>query len=172
MSDESPAATRTPATVWIVIAVLAAVVVFSSTLAVIEWRRADNLRHKENLRRTAATAAAQFGTALYNYDFNDLPGARARVLRLATAKYAKGYDAASPAQQATITRLKVREAGKVTGAFLTDVVGDRAAAVVILDTALQSTEGTRRSVSYLDLALVRQGSAWKVDTAKPVTVAP
>jgi Mce-associated membrane protein len=172
MSDESPAATRTPATVWIVIAVLAGVVVFTSTLAVIEWRRADDLHHAATLRRTAASTAAQFGAALYTYDYNDLAAARARVVALATPAYAKGYDASSPPQQETITRLKAKESAKVTGVFLTDVVRDRVAGVVILGTALQSTAGARSSTTYLDVALVRQGSVWKVDTARPVPVAP
>jgi hypothetical protein len=60
----------------------------------------------------------------------------------------------------------------VTGVFLTDVVRHRAAAVVIVNTALQSTAGTRTSLSYLDVALVRQGATWKVDTARAVPVPP
>jgi len=39
--------------------------------------------------------------------------------------------------------------------------------VVILNTALQSTGGNRTSIQYLDVALVREGGAWKVATARP-----
>jgi Mce-associated membrane protein len=124
------------------------------------------------LRSTAASTAGQFGLALFTYDYTDLPGASARVLRFATPSYAKGYDAASPPQQATIVQLKARESAKVTGVFLTDVVKDRAAAVVIVNTTLQSTGGTRSSLSYLDVALVRKGMAWKVDTARAVPLPP
>jgi Mce-associated membrane protein len=173
MTDDTSAldvrTTRTPAAVWIVMAVLAAVVVFTSTLALIFWRRADDLRNKENARRSAESTAAEFGAALYTYDFNDLASARARVLKLATSDYAKGYDATSKAQQDTITQLKAKEQAKVTGVFLTDVVKDRVAAVVILDSALQSTAGNRSSVTHLDVALVRQGSTWKVATARPAS---
>lgn len=173
MSDPAPdrAAGRVPTAIWIVIAVLAAALVFTTTLALIQWRRADDLRHKEAVHRAAESTAAGFSAALYTYDYNDLAGAKARVLRFATPKYAKDYDATSPAQQETITRLKARESAKVAGVFLTDVVGDRAGAVVILDTSLQSTAGNRTSISYLDVALVRQGGTWKVETARPVTPA-
>ena len=163
---------RTHTTVWIVIAVLGAALVFTATLAVIQWRRADHLRHAASARKAAASTAAQFGVSLYSYDYSDLASARARVLRFATAKYAKGYDASIQQQQETITRLKARESAKTAGVFLTDVVGNRVAGVIILDTAVQSTAGNRTSINYLDLALVREGSTWKVDTARPVTVAP
>jgi Mce-associated membrane protein len=174
MTDPAPDrvdAPRTPAAVWIVMAVLAAGLVFTSTLAVIQWRRAGDLRHTESLRRTAASTAANFGVALYSYDYNDLAAAKAKVLQYASPAYAKGYAATSPPQQETIVRLKAKESAKAAGVFLTDVVGGRVAAVVILDTTLQSAAGNRTSISYLDVALLRQGSTWKVDTAKPVTVA-
>jgi Mce-associated membrane protein len=174
MSDpaaESAAPTRTPTWVWIVIAVLGAAVVFTTTFALIQRGQADDLRHKESLRRTAASTAAQFAGALYTYDYSDLAAAKARVLQFATAAYAKGYAASSPAQQETIAKLKAKESAKVTGVFLSDVVGNRVAGVVILNTTLQSSAGNRASTSYLDVALVRQGSTWKVDTAKPVPIA-
>src|SRR6266568_1063829 len=117
-------------------------------------RGANDLRHTERLRSTAASTAGQFGLALFTYDYTDLPGARARVLRFATPSYAKGYDASSPPQQATIVQLKARESARVTGVFLTDVIKDRAAAVVIVATTLQATTGPRSSLSYLDVALV------------------
>ena len=170
MSDEvsaPPALSRTPTAVWIVTAILAAVVVFTTTLAVIEWRRANDVDHTESLRRQAASTAAQFGTALYTYDYKDLAAAKARVLSFASAAYAKGYDATSGAEKDTITKLQARQSARPSGVFLTDVVKGKVAAVVILNTALQSTAGNRTSVQYLDVALVRQGGAWKVATAQP-----
>jgi Mce-associated membrane protein len=162
---------RTSTAVWIVIAVLAALLVFTATLSLIEWRRASDLKQADSRRRTAAATAAQFGTALFTYDYNDMAAAKAKVLRLATPAYAKGYDASSAAEQATIVQLKARETAKASGVFLTDVVKDRAAAVVVLNSALQSASGNRSSVTYLDVALVRQGSAWKVDSARAVPIA-
>ncbi|MBV8304245.1 MAG: hypothetical protein JOZ04_08540 [Acidimicrobiia bacterium] len=167
--QERPAATHT--VVWIVIAVLTAGLVFAGTLAVIEWRRAGDLRDAANQRRAAASTAAEFGTALFTYDYTDLAAAKARVLGLATANYAKGYAASSAAEQATITSLKARERARASGVFLTDVVKNRAAAVVVLNSALESASGNRSSVTYLDEALVRQGSTWKVDAARAIPVA-
>ena len=161
---------RTSIAVWIVIAVLAALLVFTATLSVIEWRRAGDLRNSDSRRRSAAATAAQFGTALFTYDYNDLAGAKARVVRLATPAYAKGYDASSAAEQATITKLKARETARASGVFLTDAVKNRVAAVVVLNSSLQSASGNRSSVTYLDVALVRQGGTWKVDAARAVPV--
>ena len=161
---------RTSTAVWIVIAILGALLVFTATLSVIEWRSASNLRQADSRRRAAAATAAEFGTALFTYDYNDLAAAKAKVLALATPEYAKGYDASSAAEQATITQLKARETAKASGVFLTDVVKNRAAAVVVLNSALQSASGNRSSVTYLDVAMVRQGSGWKVDAARAVPV--
>ena len=168
--EDRPA--RTPTAMWIVIAVLAAGLVFTATLALLQWRRAGDLRHAASVRKAAASTTAQFASALYTYDYNDLAGARARVLRFATPKYAKGYDATSAPQQDTITKLKAREAARVTGVFLTDVVKDHVAGVAILDTTAQTTAGSRRATNYLDVALVRQGGTWKVDAARAVPLAP
>jgi Mce-associated membrane protein len=159
-----------PTAAWLALAVLAAGLVFTTTLALIQWRQANGLRHTESVRRTAASTAGQFGLALFTYDYTDLKGARDRVLRFATPSYAKGYDASSPREQATIVQLKARESARVTGVFLTDVVRNRAAAVVIVSATVQAATGTRSSVSYLDVALVRQGGAWKVDTARAIPV--
>ena len=168
--EDRPARTRTA--VWVVIAVLGAGLVFTATLALIQWRKAEDLRHAASVRKAAASTAAQFAASLYTYDYKDLAGARARVLRFATPKYAKGYDAASSPQQQTITKLQAREAGRVTGAFLTDVVHDHVAGVLIVETTAQSTAGSQRATNYLDVALVRQGGSWKVDAARAVPLAP
>jgi Mce-associated membrane protein len=171
-TSPDPATTRTPMWAWIVIAVLGAALVFTATLSVIEWRRASDLRQADSRRQAAAMTASQFGTALFTYDYNDLAAAKARIVRLVTPAYAKGYDASSPAEQATITRLKARQTAKASGVFLTDVVKDHVAAVVVLNSSLQSAGGNRNSVTYLDVALVRQGSAWKVNVARAVPVSP
>ena len=146
---------------------LAAVLVFTSTFAVLEWRRADRSAHTLSGREAVAALAGQFGVDLFTYDYTDFAAGRARVLKLASANYAKRYDAANgPALQATVTKLKVRASAKVARIFTTTVYGAQAEAVVALDTRLQSTEGTRQSLTYLELALVRQGGRWKVDAAK------
>jgi Mce-associated membrane protein len=173
MSDpasESAAPTRTPVWVWIVIALLGAALVFTTTYALIQRSHANDLRHAASLRNAAVSTAGQFGAALFTYDYNDLPAARTRVLKFATPAYAKGY-AATPQQAEAITKLKAKESAKVRGVFLTPVDGNHVAAIVTLDTALQSTQGNPTSTIYLDVTLVRQGSAWKVDTAKPLPVA-
>ncbi|MBV9410331.1 MAG: hypothetical protein JO148_01935, partial [Acidimicrobiia bacterium] len=120
MSDpaaESAAPTRIPLWVWIVIVVLGAALVFTTTFAVLQKGKADDLRHAASLHDTAVSTAGQFGSALFTYDYNDLPAARDRVLKFATAAYAKGY-AATPQQQEAIASLKAQESAKVRGVFL------------------------------------------------------
>src|SRR5437667_5111844 len=78
---------------WIGLAVLAAGLVFTSTVALIQWRRADDLRHTERVRRAAASTAGQFGAALFTYDYTDLQAAKARVLGLASPRFATQYNA-------------------------------------------------------------------------------
>jgi Mce-associated membrane protein len=167
---EAPTPGRTSVAVWIVVAVLGGLLVFTATLSVIEWRSASDLRQADSRRHAAAATAAEFGTALFTYDYNDLAAAKARIIRLVTPAYAKGYDASSAAEQATITKLKARETARASGVFLTDVVKNRVAAVVVLNSSLQSASGNRSSVTYLDVALVRQGGTWKVDAARAVPV--
>jgi Mce-associated membrane protein len=116
------------------------------------------------------SSAGRFGVALFTYDYNDLPAARAKVVALATARFAKGYrTATAPAQDAAILRLKAREAARLASVYTTNVHSDRAGAVVVVRTTVQSSEGTRITVSYLQMALVRQGGQhWKVDTVNAI----
>lgn len=154
----------------VALGVLGAALVFAMTLAVIQWRRADRLAHTENARNAAIATAGRFGVALFTYDYNDLPAARGKVVALATDRFAKGYRATTaPAQDEAILRLKAHESARLGGVFVSNVSGDRAGAVVVVRTTVQSTEGARTTVSYLQMALVRQGGqGWKVDTAKAV----
>lgn len=151
------------------LAALVAVLVFTSTLAVLQWRRADRLAHAESARNAVLSSAGRFGVALFTYDYNDLPAARAKVVALATAKFAKGYRATTATgQDAAILRLKARESARLAGVFTTNVHSDSAGAVVVVRTTVQSTAGTRTTVSSLQMALVRQAGHWKVDTVKAV----
>ena len=149
---------------------LVAVLVFTSTLAVLQWRRADRLATGESARNAVLASAGRFGVALFTYDYKDLPAARAKVVALATARFAQGYrTATAPAQDEAIVRLKAEESARLAGVFTTNVHSGRAGAVVIVRTTVQSTEGTRTTVSSLQMALVRQGGQqWKVDTVKAI----
>jgi hypothetical protein len=170
MDDPAVSPPSRRAVVVVGLVALAAALVFASTFAVLEWRRADRSSHTLSGRDAVATTAGQFGVDLFTYDYTDFPAGRARVLKLASTKFAKSYDAANgPALQATVTKLKVRASAKVVRLFTTTVNGAQAEAVVALDTRLQSTEGSRQSLTYLELALVRQGGQWKVDAAKTLS---
>lgn len=147
---------------------LGVALVFMTTFGLLQWRRASGLNHTATLRRSAAATAGQFASTLYTYDSADLPGARARVLRLATQEFGRRYDATQGPEQAAIAKLKAREAGRVTGVFLTDVVRNRAAAVVIVNTLIEAADQRRTGVTYLDVALLHGPTGWKVDRATPV----
>lgn len=153
-----------------VTAVLALLFVGASAVALVQWRRADDLRAGEDERRAVASAAGRFGQALLSYDFDDLTTARGRVLALATDRFAKEYTTAfTGGLDDAITKLQARSQASVRDVYVTDVIGDSARAVVTLDSEVRSTAGTRRTVSsYLDMTLVRQGGRWRIDTVTSV----
>lgn len=174
MPDAGPTGPAQPraARTTIALAAVALALVFAVTLAVIQWRKAAGLAQTDRTRHAVSSAAAGFGSALLTYDYADLDAARVRVLSFASPAFAKTYRPPSASSaDAEILRLKVRESARVHAVFLGDVTGDRATAVVWLDTTLQSTAGNRASVAYLQLSLVRQRRAWKVDAAKPINAA-
>jgi len=156
----------------IALAVLAVGCVFSTTVAVIQWRRTDDLRRAERVRRSAATTAGRFAVALFTYDSADLEAAKARVLRYVTPAFAKRYSATNGPEQKTIAELGARESARVTGVFGTDVVRNHAAAIVIVDATAQLKTGPHRSLDYLDVAMVWDGRDWKVNASQAVPVRP
>ncbi|MBA2282082.1 MAG: hypothetical protein H0W25_12765 [Acidimicrobiia bacterium] len=132
----------------------------------VEARLAD-LDDAEVGRTEVADVAGRFGVALLTYDYQDLNAARQRVLALATDRFGREYtDAFVNGLDDAITQFEAVADATLVDVYVGAIEGDAAQVVVTLDSQVQSTEGTRRTVSsYLDLRLVREAGAWRVDVA-------
>jgi hypothetical protein len=165
--DDEPASDSPKGRPWRGVAiVLAVLVVLTAALAGVEWRKASDSSAKESTRHDVETVAGGFAEALLSYDYNDLTGARDRVVDLATDNFAQQYTAGfSSGLGNQITSLQATAKATVRAVYVSDVNGDNAKAVVAADTEVHSSSSTQRHLGqYLDLALVHQGGKWRVDT--------
>jgi Mce-associated membrane protein len=165
--DDEPVADPPTGRPWrAVAAVLAVLLVLTAAVAGVEWRKASDSSSKESTRHDVEAAAGGFAEALLSYDYTDLIGARDRVVGLATDSFAQQYTAGfSSGLGNQITSLQATAKATVRTVYVSDVNGDNAKAVVAVDTEVHSSSSTQRHLGqYLDLALVRQGGKWRVDT--------
>jgi Mce-associated membrane protein len=150
----------------LVVVVLAAAV----TTALLQWRQADRLTTRENTRQQVGTRAGEFGQALLSYRHTDPDAARKRVLSLATDDFGRTYDEAfTDGLQGVITKLKADATATVRTVYVDTVSGDDAKAIVVMDSEVKSTAGTRRVLgSYLEMELVRQKGGWRVKSVNSI----
>ncbi|HEU5029940.1 MAG TPA: hypothetical protein VFV01_33855 [Spirillospora sp.] len=141
-----------------------AVLIASIVTAGLQWHRADKADTREDVRRQVGDSAGRFGQALLSYDHTRLQAARNRVLSLASDDFAKTYDQAfTGGLEGIITKLKADASATVRTVYVGDVDGSNARAVVVMDSEVHSTAGTRSVLgSYLDMKLARSHGAWKV----------
>ncbi|MFB4319535.1 hypothetical protein [Actinomadura sp. 21ATH] len=136
----------------------------SVVTAGLQWKAADAAAQEKADRTAVRDRAGQFGQALLSYDHTDLQAARNRVLSLASDDFAKTYDVAfTGGLEGVITKLKATATATVRNVYLEDVDEAAAKAVVVMDSEVRSTAGTRRVLgSYLDMRLARQGGRWRI----------
>lgn len=144
----------------------AALAALAAAVAVagLQWHRANGMAEEEAVRTAVRTRAAEFGVALLSYDHTDLKAAREKVMSMASDDFAKTYDVAfTGGLEGVIGRLKADATATVRNVYVGEVNDTTAKAVVVLDSEVKSTAGTRRVLgSYLEMSLVRQGGQWKV----------
>ncbi|GAA3973292.1 hypothetical protein GCM10023085_64740 [Actinomadura viridis] len=129
-----------------------------------QWYRADQAASRESDRREVQARAGEFGQALLSYDHRNPRAARNQVLALASDDFAKTYDVAfTGGLEGVITRLKADATATVRAVYLGDVDAASARAIVVMDSEVRSSAGTRRVLgSHLDMRLVRKGERWRV----------
>ncbi|MFF5259983.1 hypothetical protein ACFY4C_13625 [Actinomadura viridis] len=129
-----------------------------------QWYRADQAASRESDREEVRARAGEFGRALLSYDHRDPRAARKNVLALASDDFAKTYDVAfTGGLEGVITRLKADATATVRAVYLGDVDAASARAIVVMDSEVRSSAGTRRVLgSHLDMRLVRKGERWRV----------
>ncbi|GAA1864592.1 hypothetical protein [Actinomadura bangladeshensis] len=162
-----------PVKAWLVRATVAVAVAGSAVTAGLQWHAADQAAQRDKERQEVRASAAEFGQALLSYDHTKLQDARHRVLALATDDFAKTYDEAfTGGLEGVITKLKADATAEVQAVYLEKIQDGAAKAVVVMDSEVHSTAGTRRVLgSYLDMRLVRRGGAWKVTDVTSVGAA-
>lgn len=163
MRGNSPRVTQTLVALCVVLAILLAV----------QWRRAGGLAGDESVRRQVTTTAGAFGEALLSYNFSDLADARDRVLRYATRRFGAQYaETFRTGLQTIITRLEASAEAKLRDVYVTEIDGDEAKAIVVVDSKVRSSAGERELLgSYLEMILQREDGAWKVDAVTAVAAA-
>ncbi|NKZ02846.1 hypothetical protein [Actinomadura latina] len=162
-----------PVKTWLVRATVAVALVGSAVTAGLQWHQAGQAGQRDRERQEVRASAAEFGRALLSYDHTKLQDARHRVLALASDDFAKTYDEAfTGGLEGVITKLKADATADVQAVYLEKVEDGTAKAVVVMDSEVHSTAGTRRvRGSYLDMRLVRRGGAWKVTDVTSVGAA-
>jgi Mce-associated membrane protein len=130
----------------------------------LQWYRADKADTRQQDRRQVGDSAGRFGQALLSYDHTRLQAARNKVLSLSSNDFAKTYDQAfTGGLEGIITKLKADATATVRTVYVGDVDGGNASAVVVMDSEVHSTAGTRSVLgSYLDMKLTRSHGEWKV----------
>ncbi|MBO2447585.1 hypothetical protein J4573_10845 [Actinomadura barringtoniae] len=150
----------------LVLLVLAACVITAG----LQWREAGRLNDRESTREQIRTRAGEFGQALLSYNHSDPDAARKRVLGLSATDFAKSYDVAfNDGLRGIITKLKADATASVRTVYVDNVQGDNAKAIVVMDSEVKSTAGTRRVLgSYLEMDLVRQSGAWMIKSVNSI----
>ena len=145
--------------VLVVGALVAAVV-----LAVLGWTRTPAGVQAARVRDDVAAAAEAFTTGMMTYDHADLDRLRDRVRGGATADFADSFTATLDGDLGAEIVDTEATSRVAVSRVLVDVDGDdRAHAVVVLDSEITSTTGTRELVDlYIELAMVRQDGRWLV----------
>ncbi|MEU5987428.1 hypothetical protein ABZ806_00465 [Spirillospora sp. NPDC047418] len=162
-----------PVRSWLVRATVAVAIVGSAVTAGLQWHAADQAAQRDQERQEVRASAAEFGVALLSYDHTKLQDARHRVLDLASDDFAKTYDEAfTGGLEGVISKLKADATAEVQAVYLEKIEEGTAKAVVVVDSEVHSTAGTRRvRGSYLDMKLVRRGGEWKVTDVTSVGAA-
>ncbi len=154
-------------------AALVTLCVLLAVLSIVQWRRANGLAGDATARRQVMTTAGAFGEALLSYNFSELSDARDRVLRYATKRFGSQYaETFRAGLQTIITRLEASAEATLRDVYVTEIDGDDAKAIVVLDSKVRSSAGVRELIgSYLEMVLKRESGAWKVDAVTAVAAA-
>lgn len=151
---------------------LVALLVGAITVAAIQWRRAHSLAHDQTQREAAARTASNLAAALFTYDYRNLAVTRQRLLALSTGEFAARQSADSAATEANLVKAHAVGTASVRQVTVSDVVADRAAALVVVNSHATATGGSTSSVNYLHMTLEMQRGAWKVDAVQTLDPPP
>ncbi|HWC36820.1 MAG TPA: hypothetical protein VG650_18585 [Mycobacteriales bacterium] len=158
---------------------LVAALAFTTTLAGLEWRRADrdasHLRaqlHHSALRQAVAARAVGVATNLFTYDYRNLAATQRYLRSAATGGFAQREAAHDPAVQQQLRQAKAVGSATVKEVTVSDVSAMQATAFVVVMTHVSSTtSGSADGIAYLHLHLRLVGGVWKVDDVQNLSAA-
>lgn len=124
-------------------------------------------------REKVEEVSGAFASALLTYDYQDLEGAKKRVLELSTGKFKAEYEKAFDGGLDQLFRAtQARSAGTVTDVFVGPIEDDSVTTIAVVDAVARGTAGGRRLLSsYIELQLVKVGGRWKVDGVSNLNLA-
>lgn len=154
--------------VLLAMAVLLAVATVAGVAAL--WSSRADLASEIDRRDDVDAVAGRFAEALLTYDHDDLAASRDAVTDLATDRFAAEYaDAFDTGLGVQIEALEAVSSATVREVFVARSEGDTARAIVIADSEIVSSAGSRGAVgTYLDMTLVRLDGRWRVDDVTSV----
>ena len=134
------------------------------------WSSRADLQADIDRQDDIASVAGRFAEVLLTYDHEDLDASRAAVRDLATADFADEYVSAFDAGLGgQIESLEATSTSTIREVFVSRAAGDTARAIVIADSEIQSSAGSRATVgTYLDITLIRLDGRWQVDDVTSV----
>ena len=148
------------------------VTLIALALAAFAWSlqsRVGDLEAERDDRRDVSIVASNLTLALLAYDHADLDVNRETVLNLSSTAFQENYLGAFDDGLATLIESLEATATAEIRQVMVDVTGDRARAIVIADSVVNSAVGSRvLTGSYLDIALVKLDGSWLVESVTSV----
>ncbi|MDX6744885.1 hypothetical protein [Actinocorallia sp. A-T 12471] len=148
------------------LSVAALVLVFLTAVvtAGLQWHEAGRLAGQDRVEQEVRTRSAEFARALLAYRHTELPDAQQRIRALTSADFGSTYDTAFAELSGIITKYQADATATVRDVYLSEIDGQLAKTLVVLDSEVKSTLGVRHvKGSKLMLELVKEKGAWRVD---------
>ncbi|GAB2831420.1 hypothetical protein GCM10022221_32870 [Actinocorallia aurea] len=147
------------------VALLVLVFLAAVATAGIQWRSASDLAAQDRVEQQVRTRSAEFAQALMAYKHTEMSSAQDRILALSSADFGSTYDTAFAPLSEIITKYQADATVTIRDIYLSELDGQLAKTLVVLDTEVTSTLGVRRvRGSKLLLELVKEKGTWRVDS--------
>ncbi|MEY2475214.1 MAG: Mce-associated rane protein [Actinomycetota bacterium] len=167
-AEPEPASSGGPSRPLIVVA--AALLVVATFLGVLAARYNAELNRERDERQEVEQVAARFSAAFFTYDYRTLDASLERIKRDATRKYGGDFERVFKTSIATlITATQARSSGTITDVFLGSIDDETASALTVVNVQREGAGGRLPLAGqYLQLDLVKQRGAWRVDNVTAV----
>lgn len=149
---------------------LATALVVAAGVAVSQVQRAGDAQDELDQVTDVREAAAAFGAAYLTYDAADVKASSQRLLELATEEFGAEFEESrTPGIEALFDQIGTKTTATATGVYVSDISGDEARALVVVDVVASSAETPDQRLVDLTflLDLVIEDGEWKVEAVNP-----